>query len=75
MAALRQKQAFEGELNRIAGTRLTLEAQVRTLLPSPTRACPVVDIARMLILRMIAGERDRDGQLECRDDDCDEEGC
>lgn len=29
MAALRQKQAFEGELNRIAGTRLTLEAQVR----------------------------------------------
>ncbi|KAI5453951.1 ESCRT-III subunit protein snf7 [Naganishia albida] len=31
MAALRQKQAFEGELNRIAGTRLTLEAQVNAI--------------------------------------------
>jgi charged multivesicular body protein 4 len=36
MAALRQKQAFEGELNRIAGTRLTLEAQVRFASPYPT---------------------------------------
>ncbi len=28
MAALRQKKAHEGELDRIAGTRLTLETQV-----------------------------------------------
>jgi hypothetical protein len=31
LAALRQKQAYEGELNRIAGTRLTLEAQVNAI--------------------------------------------
>ncbi|TIC00812.1 Snf7-domain-containing protein [Wallemia mellicola] len=30
-AALRQKKAFEGELDRIAGTRLTLESQVNAL--------------------------------------------
>jgi hypothetical protein len=34
IAALRQKKAFEAELDRIAGTRLTLETQVRTI---PTR--------------------------------------
>lgn len=32
MAALRQKQAHENELDRIAGTRLTLETQVSCLL-------------------------------------------
>jgi hypothetical protein len=31
MAALRQKQAHENELDRIAGTRLTLETQVSRL--------------------------------------------
>lgn len=31
LAALRQKQAYEAELSRIAGTRLTLEAQVNAI--------------------------------------------
>lgn len=34
MAALRQKQAHENELDRIAGTRLTLETQVSLVAPN-----------------------------------------
>ncbi len=40
-AALRQKKAHENELDRIAGTRLTLETQVSGSLGPPLTALPL----------------------------------
>lgn len=65
LAALRQKKAYEGELDRIAGTRLTLSAQVR--MPSLLS----MGLAKIVLL----GGRHRDRQLERRDDARHEEGC
>jgi hypothetical protein len=53
MAALRQKQAFEGELNRIAGTRLTLEAQVCPAGLDHYTILGIVDRHRALLLHYL----------------------
>lgn len=59
MAALRQKKAYENEMDRLAGTRLTLETQVRGCVECT----------------LIAGQCPRIGQHERRDYERYEAGC